>query len=552
MFSPSNACPVRVASMRFFQLFFLVAPYRSAFAVPLSYTSTVTARTYNPLIVVFISLFFLLLVFFAIKLAYMKHRRIGTIHAPPGVDSNLSSSISSFGFRDKQGNSNRHRGLLVGCLGSPTWETHLTSKLGGAAGRRSSFAYQLRTTRSTTRTLRSSRSASARSKSKNSSSGSRLTRSTGYSSDADQLVPPPSSGSRIPLPCGGGSSKAPCSVQRHNSTSCHPRYGDFGEFHGRSPGGGIQIARRASPCSIRLVDGPSHSNQVDYAFLSALPPNAVVASPLMGARDSFQLSRCSLKCDRRPVPPMPSLPLFLPFCLPKPETLEAHGLQAREYLPPLRFSPLASVAKVFYSQHQVVEKRAPSSRVVDPDESSGVVPSAPASKIHHASHARAPTSPLATLEIPTLHAIQKTNTMSNHERSQSYKGLGIGGSSQRTTLVTDEVTVLPRCSEIGSGVLRAPSGSSRDGSVISQKPLKSCLRQDSVVPMPLLCSSDATSSISETSTLNQTFGTRLASLRTPISEVDIGILGLDRFHWNDEIKVRSSHTKKDSIALVPV
>lgn len=531
-----------MTSMKFFHLMPLVAPYRSVLAVPLSYTTTVTTKTYVPLLVVSMSLFFLVVVV-VVKLVYMKHRRIGTIHAPSG---NLSSSTSCFGFRDKRGG--RHRGLLVGCLGSPAWETNLTSKL-GAAGRRSSFAYQLHM-RSTT--LRSSRTASARSRSKNSSSGSRLTKSTiftGYSGDADPLVMPLSSGSsRIP-PSRGGSSFI-------TSTDCRPRYGDFGEFNGvRSPRGGVpKVARRASPSSIRLVDGPSHSNQVDYAFLSALPPNAIVASPLMGARDSFQLSRCSLKCNRTPVPPMPSLPSFLPFYLPKPETLESHVVQAREYLPPLHFSPLASVAKVFHSQHQVVERKAPNSRAADLDESRNVAPSlesASSSKTHHASNA----IPLATLGIPTLHTIQKAKL--THKRSQSSKDLAIGGSSQRTTLVADEV----KCSEIGSmqsGVLRTHSGSSRDGSVISQKPLKSCLRQNSVVPLPLVCSSDSTLTPSMSEASTQTFARSLgdqASFRTPISDVDIGILGLDRYRWNDEIKelkVRSCHTKKDSVALVPV
>jgi len=459
-------------------------------AVPLSYTPTrtTTATTYVPLLVVSTSLFFLVVVFLAVKLAYMKHRRIGTIHAPPG----LSSSTSSVGFRDIRGD--RHRGLWVGCLGSPTWETTLTSTLGGVTGRRSSFAYQLHT--------RSSRSASARSKSKNSSSGSRLTKSTvfaGYASDADRLVMPLSGSSRIPPPHAGNS--------LIHLTDCRPRYGDFGEFHGmRSPRGGV--ARCASPSSIRLVDGPSHSNQVEYTFLSALPPDAVVASPLTGTRDSFQLSRCSLKCGRNPVPPMPSLPLFLPFYLSKgPEMME---LQAREYLPPLRFSPLASVAKVFHS-HQVVE-RVPSGRAADLDESRNVCPYLESAKIHHASSV----SHLATPET-------------------------IGGSSQRTTLVADEVTV--------TGVLRSPSGSSRDGSVISQKPLKSCLRQKSVVPMPLVCRT-FTPSMSEVS--DQTFVglSDHASLRTLIPDVDIGILGLDRFRWNNDIKVQSCHTKKDSVALV--
>ncbi|KAF8442406.1 hypothetical protein L210DRAFT_3536530 [Boletus edulis BED1] len=279
------------------------------------------------------------------KLVYMKHRRIGTIHAPP-----LPRPTSTFGL-DKEGN--RDRGLLVGCLGSPTWETSLTSKSDGTSRRqrqRSSFAYQLHT-RSTTR-----------SKSKNSSSGSHSTAFASYSMHADRLVLPSSSGaSRIP-PESGGSASEPL------PTHYHPRYGDFGEFHGvRSPH--VPVAtRRASPCSIRLVDGPSESKPVEYTFLSALPPNGIVASPLMGTRDSFQLTRCALKCHGKPVPPMPSLPLFLPFSLPN----DPPPVRAREYLPPLRFSLLASVAKVFHSSHQVFEKKASIGRIPELDGLSGI------------------------------------------------------------------------------------------------------------------------------------------------------------------------------------
>lgn len=329
-------------------LFPLVVPCR-VLAFPLSYTSTVTVKMYIPLIVISISLFFLVVVFLAIKLVYMKHRRIGTIHAPPGTVRNRGSS---FGIRDEKGY--RHCGLLVGFLGSPTWETNLTSKLDGASWRRERRrGYQLHTG-STTRSTHSVL------KSNDYSSSSRLTKSTALtscSSGANQRVLPLSTGpSRIPTHL--------CLVQGIPSTDFHHRYGDFGDGV-RWPGGGVpDVARRASPSSIRLVDGPSHSNQVEYSFLSSLPPHAIAVSPLMGTRDSFQLCRCSLKCNRKPVPPMPPLPLFLPFCLPKdPEGLETRPLRARGYLPLLRVSSLASVAKVFHSQQRVVETRVPNSQV---------------------------------------------------------------------------------------------------------------------------------------------------------------------------------------------
>ena len=540
-------------------LFPLVVPCR-VLAFPLSYKSTVAAKTrpYIPLIVIFISLFLFLV---AIKLVYMKHRRIGTIHAPPTVcsiptTSNLSSSMSSFELRDKE--RNRYRGFLVGCLGSPSWETNLTSRLD-----RATWGREQRSSIVHCSTIRSTRSASARTKSKNSSSSSRFTRSTALTNcsvDVDQFILPLSSGhSRIPTVHSGRSSRSPGSVQRNTSTHCHPGHcNDFGESHGA--GGSVpKSTRRASPSSIRLVDGPSDSDQVLYSFLSGLPPDAIVVSPLMGTRDSFQLStgKCSLKCNRKAVPPLPPLPSFLPFHVPKDsEALELYSPKGSGYLPPLRFSPLVSVAKVFHSQQQALER---SSQTPDSDDNVACAGSRlTSSKAQHANNMGSLTS---SSDTPPLHLIRKTN----HKKSQSYKGLVIEGSSPRTTLDTDEVAALPleygRCGAKESmqrGVLCTPSGTSRHGSVGSRKPLKSCLRQHT----PLVCSPESTltPSISENSTQTWALATGRsmtgdhASLLTPISDVDIGILGLDRFHWNDdikELKVQSCHLKKDSIALVP-
>ena len=530
-----------------------------AIAFPLSYKSTVSPKTNVPLIVVSVSLFLLLV---AVKLVYMKHRRLGTIHSPSGTsvrsaptDSDLSSSTSSFGLRDKQ--RNRHRGLLVGFLGSPTWETNLTSRLDGVTWRRaqrrkSSSGYQRHVGSST----HSTRSASMRTKVENSSASSRFTKSTvvtGSSIDADQLVLPLLSGhSRIP-----SSSRSLCSVQRSTSIRHHSRYGDFGESNGvKSARGSVPKAtRRASPSSIRLVDGPAHSGQVEYSFLSGLPPDSIVVSPLMGTRDSFQLSRCSLKCNGKPAPPLPPLPSFLPFHLPKDsEALESYAPKESGYLPTFRFSPLASVAKVFHSQQQASERKVPGCRTPNSDENDKGSLAGPGSAAQNA---------------PPLRFSRKTNVTSRHRRSRSYRGLAIEGTSPRTTLVGDEATPvlsLPLESNrlsakepMQTGVLRTPSGSSRDGSVGSKKLLKSCLRQNAVAPpVSLVCSPDMTltPSISEAGTqtcTRQSAGDHM-SLRTPISDVDIGILGLDRFQWNDEIKelkVRSSHMRKDSVALVP-
>lgn len=411
-------------------LFLLVVPCH-VFAFPLaSNQSTVTAKTYIPLVVISISLFFLLV---AIKLVYMKHR-IGTIHAPPRVHSvpggDLSSSSS--GLQNKQ--VYRHRGFLVGCLGSPTWETDLTSRLDVATWRReqrprSPFVYQRYT-------MRSARSTSARIKSKNASSSSCPTNSTvltSYSTDADLFVPPLLSGhSRIPT---GHSGRSLGSVQR-TMTRSHYGYGDFGESRYVRPAGGSapRATRRASPSSIRLVDGHS---QVEYSFLSGLPPDAIVVSPLNSTRDSFQLSRCSLKYNRRAVPPLPPLPSFLSFCLPKDfEALESFSPEDGEYLPALQFSPLVSVAKVFQYQQQAVERKAPSCQTLDSDENRDVPdPNCAASRLASSNDTGSFTSTCIVQDTPSLCIIQKTD----HKRT----------SPQTTNIILED----------------------------SARPLKSCLRQ---------------------------------------------------------------------------
>ncbi|KAG9315269.1 hypothetical protein JVU11DRAFT_4403 [Chiua virens] len=569
---------------KFFQVLFLLAvvPCR-VLAFPVSYTSKITANTYYAsLAAIFISIASLAVAFLAVKFVYMKLRRIGTIHAP-------DDTHSSTRFRDKRGNG--YRGVWVGCLGSPAWETHLTSKLDGVTPWR--LRNHSRRSYHTGSTPMRSTYSSTRTKSRNSTANSRLTKSTvltSFSCDADPLIVPSSSSARsrtwTASAHGGSSSKAFLPIQRNNSTHGHLCYGDFGEsYRFRSPRGGVPKVqmRRASPSSIRLVDGPSHSNQVEYSFLSGLPPDTVMVSPLVGTRDSFQLSRCSLRCHRTPAPPLPPLPSFLPFHA--PETLELRAQRESEYLPPLRFSPIASVIKAFHSQH-LSEKKASGKQTLDHEESKKKldmkvacmvskrrISSSGSSKPQHANDTGSVTSSPIVQGAPPLlgHVVERLNPRSNHKRCRSQPCKGIGAAFPPTTLTVSEVSpALPPGSEDNgcgitqskqTGVLRTSSGSSGNGSIASRKPLKSCLRQNSAVSTPLINTPNMTltASISESSTRIWTMDTKRStvdqtSIRTPLSEIDIGILGLNRFRWNDEIKeleVRASHMKKDSVALVP-
>lgn len=291
---------------KFFVTLFPLAVCR-VYAFPLSRTST-SKTYYIPLVVLSVFLFFLLV---AIKLVYMKQRRIGTIHAPP-----VPFASSSTSLRDKE--TNRHRGLVVGCLGSPAWETNLTAT-----------AWRRRSSRDTLSTC----------------STCACTQSTVTTLDGNQFV---LSSGHLRVASSRGRNRFRC--------------GDFGEPRGLGfPGNSVvQGARRASPSSIRLVDGPGHSGQVEYAFLTGLPPTALLASPLTSTRDSFQLSRCSLKCDRKPVPPLPPLPSYLVLHPPKDEEVQSPG---DGYLPGLLFSPFVSVTGTL---EQALERRMPSNRSDDP------------------------------------------------------------------------------------------------------------------------------------------------------------------------------------------
>ncbi|KAF8842072.1 hypothetical protein BDN67DRAFT_966241 [Paxillus ammoniavirescens] len=533
----------------------------------------------------------------------MKHRRIGTIHSPHILHSSPIDFSSDFhssttlmssgpGVRVKCGVS--YRGLLVGCFGSPRWETRLRPKLDQEAWQRqqrSSFMYQLhRESRG-----RSSRSSCANSKPKNSSSSSRRMRSTSFfsfSSEASTYEEPVAAVSFLPLrlPTFPGDNSRKPSQQKRSSWHCVSDFGEPTRTRQLPEAYDSRIKKRTSQSSVRLIDGPG-SGRVSYSFLSRLPPQSTLSSPFMGTRDSLQLSRHSSRYSRKPVSPLPPLPSYRPLIPTRnPHHPAIDPIPAGEYLPPLQFSPPTSITSVFHSQQQFLGEEMSntrgtrtntSERLTSPDLTSAerILDSSPSDSVrtHGVTTTELPTRPFVIQRAPLVFAVQKMNRKPKHKRSRSRNGPGAGASPLRLALIPDNtVAALPVLEDNTSGkensqlgmatVLRTPSASSHSKSTALKKPLKSSLRQGSVMPSHSVCSPDSaisarftiTPSMSETSTRasSQNMGKCMddqASLRTPVSEVDIGMLGLDRFHWNDEseeLKVRPSHMKKDSHALI--
>ncbi|KIJ66649.1 hypothetical protein HYDPIDRAFT_108552 [Hydnomerulius pinastri MD-312] len=191
-----------------------------------------------------------------------------------------------------------------------------------------------------------------------------------------------------------------------------------------------------------------------------------------------------------------------------------------------------------------------------------------------------PVSPSFVIQGPPLvYAVQKMSRKPKHKRSRSRNSpVVVGASPLRTTVIPDNASDLvpPLPADIANGkengqphatfILRPPPDMSHHISPASKKPFRSSSRQNSITSSYSVCSREGalaapptiTPPMSDTSTpsffqnLEKSLDDQI-SIRTPASEVDIGMLGLDRFYWsdnNEESKVQPSHIKKDSLALI--
>lgn len=107
-------------------------------------------QTYTSPLIVLLSISVALFVCFTVKVMYMKYRRIKTIHGHPWADRDSESLSPASPSRRSARERDPHPGLIIGCFGSPSWETRIHSRVDNqACARLSTFSYQMRSTRKT-------------------------------------------------------------------------------------------------------------------------------------------------------------------------------------------------------------------------------------------------------------------------------------------------------------------------------------------------------------------------------------------------------------------
>ncbi|KAG1781524.1 hypothetical protein EV702DRAFT_590739 [Suillus placidus] len=607
------ACPLRV----FYPLILCTIVSARPLSITLqsdSYDIKSSTSTPEPLITACLVSFIVLLVLLAVKLIYMKHRRLSAIRSrilqstsPHDVSLNSRSSLLS--LKVTQLKAFRSKGtpsfaILVGCLGSPAWETDIESDFNAnltKQRRTASFMYQLHRQSK----QRSSKSYSAAHRSSKGSTSqapppqAQLSRSMSFFSFSSEhstedvtkklrshllhntrvLAYPTEARSAIVA-------SQRCSLLIDSSMS-----GQLGDFYEKCDASrGSLRARNLYPSgrttsgvdlgpSLRLV-GASDVTAVPYSFLSAFPPSSRVLSPLTGTRDSLQLSRRhSTKSTRKPVPPLPPLPSYslfsqrpscispteLPASLPPPASIP-------RFLPPIEFSPPASMGNFTAITDQApahLSNKTPlspnnssklkTSRLVSPSTSDSV---ATVKSLPHVLH---PADPL-------VFAVQKMKRKTKHKRSstiRSRSGITPSASPLRIMALPQDMSDrkpvgdTPNSDKENHATAISASKTTDDDRI-------HCLMTDAWLS-PILDPTSSPDAQLEPCYLSQSLDrassarsdvegslSEVSSLQTPksdrLDEVDIGMLGLDRFHWSEEseemLKSCSSHVKNDSMALI--
>ncbi|KAG1882171.1 hypothetical protein F4604DRAFT_1745517 [Suillus subluteus] len=592
-----------------------------------SYDINSSTSTPEPLITACLISFIVLLALLAVKLIYVKHRRISAIRSrilqstsPHDVSLNSRSSLLSLkatqlkAFRSKCTPS---LAIFVGCLGSPAWETDIESGFDvnmTKQHRTASFMYQLHR-QSKQRSSKSYSAAYHSSKSSTSQappSHAQLSRSMSFFSFSSEhstedatrrLRTHHSPNTRVlTYPTKARSRKtATIAPQRYSLLDDSSMSGQLGDFCEKCDASrGSLRARNLYPSgrtisgvdlgpSLRLV-GTSDVTAVPYSFLSAFPPSSYVLSPLTGTRDSLQLSRRhSTKSTRKPVPPLPPLPSYnllsqrpscispaeLPASLPPPTSIP-------QFLPLLEFSPPASMGSFSAITDQAPahlsnniplsssnSSKLKTSPLVSPSTTDSVT------TVKSLPHVLHPADPL-------VFAVQKMKRKTKHKRSstiRSRSGITSSASPLRIMALPEDMSDRKTVGDIPTGDKEnyaiaistrkvdddrihclMTDASNRLSPILDptsspdaqlelrhlSQPLDGASSARSVKSTKSLARSDIEGSLSE-----------LSSLQTPKSdrdEVDIGMLGLDRFHWSEEseemLKSCSSHIKNDSVALI--
>ncbi|KAG2071728.1 hypothetical protein BDR04DRAFT_1230888 [Suillus decipiens] len=583
-----------------------------------SYDINLPMSTPEPLIIACLVSFIVLLALLAVKLIYMKCRRLSAIRSsifqstpPHDVSLNSRSSLlSSKAIQLKVSRSQYSPSLaiVVGCLGSPAWETDIESDFDANSTkqrRTATFMYQLHR-QSKNPSLKSYSAAYCLSRSSTSQvppSQAQLSRSVSFFSFSSEHSTEDVSkkpGSHL-LPSTRFLTYPAEAWSRNTTTIAPQRYsllidssvsGQLGDFCGEGDANHNSLrARNLYPSgrttssvdlgpSLRLV-GTSDVTAVPYSFLSAFPPSSYVLSPLTGTRDSLQLSRRhSTKSARKPVPPLPPLPSYSLFsqqssCIPPTELPVSLPPPAGVplFLPLLEFSPPCSMGSFSAMIDQVPAHLSNNTPLSSSNSSkSGTTPLISPSvadsvaTVNSLPHVLHPADPL-------VFAVQKMKRKTKRRRSSTIRSRnGTPSASPLRIMVLPEDTSdhkpiedIPTSDKESYATAISTSNTIDDNRI-------HCLMTDASSQLsPILDSTSSPDAQLELRHVSRSLErassarsdiegslSEVSPLQTPkfdrMDEVDIGMLGLDRFRWSEEseemLKSCSSHIKNDSVALV--
>ncbi|KAH7925480.1 hypothetical protein BV22DRAFT_1195134 [Leucogyrophana mollusca] len=622
-------------------LLIVFSSYVSAAPISSS-TGTRNRETYVPLIITSLVFFLMFSALSAIKIVYMKHRRIGTIHAPNllqssippdfSSDYNSRSSLILNQCRTYKGTRTWYKalgpsGFLVGCFGSPTWETRIKSKIDKEAWRRhrtSSLGYKLHQESQ----RRSSRTVSINNSDRqkgNPRSDGRLTRSVSFFSfSSDQNSSNPAgiettrSSRTLAYPPKVLTGTPGSSVSRRysalgRSAGVSRRVGDFGENIYPWDDSRVSVGRNRrhntrtttsweADASLRLVK-PTEGTNNPFSFLLGCPPDSAVTPPLTSTRDSLQFPRSynQLLCKPLPLPPLPAS-FTQPVRGDGVVSTESRNMPIPPHLlPPLHFSPTSGLSdfpssplpnqtgatgSVFdlsilpSNTHETPTETAASPTSEDTEfiqpRPLSISPGVPNGAV---SSSGRPTRSNLAPKTPPIFAIQKlagrkkSKSKTSHI-SRSGSGAVLSASPLRSVVLPEgsegakENACSPAARLANFGAIEfSESTPPNDHGAIhpALHPLSPSSYSSTSSPRPISAYDSGVSAlkvaIPRSRDSHKSAGTT-PTLRTPRSdqdfaerfeEVDIKLLGLDRFHWSEEVeeaKTRSSHAKKDSMGLI--
>lgn len=519
--------------------------------------------------------FLILFALLVVKLFYMKHRRLTAIRSQclqTAYPYNVSLNSSYSFLPHVKATHSAFLALLVGYFGSPACETGIKSVLDTSSlnqCRTASLMYRLH--RQSKQRFSKSHSAVCNSSKSVISQAHRSSFAFSCKNcveDAINFWPDPSVNLNMfaqPTEVRSRPSVTVAPLQRCSllvdrseqlDTSCDERSdASSNSFRACTPGERMTTVVDHGPTSLRLV-GVTDVTAVPYSFLSAFPPSPYVLSPLTGTRDSLQLSRPHSKLNRKPVPPLPPLPSYSqskgPSCTPLSE------------VPPSPRPPPASMGNVSAVTDQVPTYTSDNNSLASNPAKVVVTPLvSPSQADAYTPGKLLPRAP-GRADPPLVFAIQKMNRKMKHTRSSTVGSRSGIASPLRTV-------VFPEDMSDRRSMWDAPCDTENSAPCVTQTIDVGQLFQSTtntqcrLYPNILDPASYDDIEFGSRRNFTQNFAhsafesslSDLSTLQTPefdhLDEIDIGMLGLDRFQWSEEsgglIQSHSSNIKSDSLAL---